>query len=160
MLSKRGFSPAEAQARTALAGGRPGAALELDLETMSQRREEILQMLEALSSSSPRELGRLPAMGAALAGKDEDHLVTGLELLQSLLRDTARSAAAVGNDPGPVHLDLTRRLSALGERIGAARAAELVGAIDQARGLLRINVNRTLLAESLLARFAGCPDHS
>jgi len=151
MLSTRGLSSAEAQARAALAGGRPGTALELDLEAMSERREEILRMLEALASASRRELGNLPAMGAALAGKDETYLVTGLELLQSLLRDSARSASAPGEDPGLVHLDLAQRLSALGQRIGAARAARLVASVDRARGYLRINVNRTLLAESLLA---------
>lgn len=154
MLSRRGLSSAEAQARAALAGGRPGTALELDLEAMSERREQILQMLEHLATGSRKEIGRLPAMGAELAGKDETHLVTGLELLQSLLRDSARSAAAAGGDPGLVHLDLAQRLSALGQRLGAARAAELVSAVDRARGDLRVNVNRTLLAESLLADVA------
>ena len=154
MLGQRGFSAAESQARAALAGGRPGSALELDLESMSERRDQVLRMLEDLASPSNREFGLLPAMGAALAGKDETHLVVGLDLLQSLLRDTARSAAAPGDDSGLVHLDLTQRLSALGERFGAARAARLVDAVDQARGFLRVNVNRTLLAESLLAEVA------
>jgi DNA polymerase-3 subunit delta' len=154
LLSKRGLSSAESQARAALAGGRPGTALELDLESMSERREELLQMLEALATPSARELGLLPAMAADLAGKDETYLVAGLELLQSLSRDTAISAAAPGSDSGLVHLDLARRLAALAPRVGSARAAKLVGAIDQARGYLRINVNRTLLAESLLAEFA------
>ena len=154
MLGRRGFSAAEAQARAALAGGRPGVALELDLEAMSERRDQVLRMLEDLAAPSNRELGLLPAMGAALAGKDETQLTVGLDLLQSLLRDTARSATSPGVDSGLVHLDLIQRLSALGERIGAARAAKLVDAVDQARGSLRFNVNRTLLAESLLSEVA------
>jgi len=154
MLGMRGLSPTESQARAALAGGRPGTALELDLESMSERREELLKMLEALARPTGRELGLLPAMGAALAGKDETHLVAGLELLQSLLRDTAISAAAPESASSLVHLDLAQRLAALGARVGPGRAAKFVGAIDQARGYLRINVNRTLLAESLLAEFA------
>jgi DNA polymerase-3 subunit delta' len=150
LLGTRGLSAEEAQARAALAGGRPGTALELDLEFMSERREQLLRMLEALVSPSLRDLGQLPGMGAALAGKEESDLVTGLELLQSLLRDCARSAAA-GGEAGLIHLDLAPRLAALGKRLGAARAAELVRSVDEARDSLRFNVNRTLLAESLLA---------
>jgi DNA polymerase-3 subunit delta' len=156
MLRGRGLTEAEALLRAALSGGRPGAALEIDLAAATERREEVLGMLEGLSDPGGRYLDRLPDMASALAGKDEPVLVEGLDLLQSLLRDSARAAAAA-DECTLIHTDIAPRLSDLGARLGAARAAGLVRSVDRVRGSLRVNANRTLLAETLLAAVAGGP---
>jgi hypothetical protein len=95
-------------------------------------------------------------MAADLAGKTPSHLLESLELLEALLRDAARA----GRQPDAaalVHADLVSRLETLGRGLGPERAAALVGCVERMRGDLRVNVNRTLVAESLLAAVAGGP---
>jgi DNA polymerase-3 subunit delta' len=154
VLVARGIEDDEARARAALAEGSLGQALALDLDARRERRKEIFEMLEALSAG-PSAVERLPAMAAALAGKDEPTLLDGLHLLQGLLRDAARA----GTDAGEalIHADLARDLTGLARRLGAARAAELVRSVDRLRGDLRFNTNRLLIAEALLAAVAGGP---
>lgn len=155
-LCRRGLSEDEARIRAALAGGRPGAALDLDLDAASERRDEILRMLEDLSDPADRRVDRLSEMAVALAGKEEAVLAEGLDVLQSLLRDGARSV--VTGDPDTlVHVDLAARISEIGQRLGASRSASLIRSVDRARSYLRVNANRTLLAETVLAAVAGAP---
>lgn len=154
-LQERGSSPSEAAARAALSGGRPGMALELDPEKAGSMRHQLLRDLEALASS-PIAVASLADMVARLAGDGETEFLEGLELCQGLLRDSAR--AAIGDEPADLlHADLHARLAELGSRLGHDRAAELVAGIDQLRGCMRFNVNRNLLAETLLAAVAGGP---
>ena len=153
VLADRGMDPAEAAARAALAGGRPGAALGLDLAERHERRESVLAVLESLVAGAVDEL---QGHSALLAGKDEATLLDGLEMAQGLLRDAARAAA----DPpagAPLHADLSARLERLGSRIGSDRAAALVASTDRVRSYLRFNTNRLLVAEGLLAAVAGGP---
>ena len=154
LLKSRGFGPSEAMARAALAEGRPGKALELDLEALNARRESLLHGLERLASG--RGIRMLQDLGAAVAGKDETALQANLELLAGLLRDAARAASGDGSEV-LVHADLADRLARLGGTLGSERAAELVASVDRLRDQLRFNLNRTLVAESLLAAVAGGP---
>jgi DNA polymerase-3 subunit delta' len=151
-LIARGTLPAEAAARASLSEGRAGRAMTLDLEAVAHRRDALLEALEALGAS-PRALADLPAYVEALNGDEEPVLLEGLELLITLLRDAARAAA--GGDI--LHADRAERIAALGRSLGAARAAELAGLADRLRGDLRLNVNKTLLAETLWAAVAGGP---
>jgi len=154
ILEKQGIAPEEARARAALSGGRPGLALEIDLETLHERREELIALLESLASDR-RAIADLAAHAASLAGKDEPTLLDSLELLETLLRDAARAGG--GDDRTLVHADLAPRLTRLGESLGPLRAAEIVTSVERLRGYLRFNTNRTLIAESLLAAVAGGP---
>ena len=154
LLESHGFDAQEALARAALAEGRPGKAIELDLEALRERREKLLDGLERLASR--RDIGALQALAAAFAGKDEPALQTNLELLAALLRDAARCASGDG-DEVLVHADLADRLSRLGRTLGAERSAALVASVDRLRDQLRFNLNRTLVAESVLAAVAGGP---
>ena len=66
--------------------------------------------------------------------------------------------AAVGGEAAPLaHADLAPRLAALGERLGPGRVAALVASLDRQRFDLRLNLNRVLVVESLLAAVAGGP---
>lgn len=153
LLERRGVPPAEAGLRAALAEGRPGYALELDLESLRERREELLARLEGLASS-PRAIAGIASSAAVMAGKDDKTLQSGLDMVQSLLRDASRAASG---DLELIHIDCQDRLKALGDRLTPARAACLVAGIDRLRGDLRFNVNRTLIAETVLAGVAGAP---
>ena len=152
-LEARGVVPDEARSRAALAGGRPGAALTLDVESLSARRDEVLEMAERLARS-PAGVIELPAMAKALVGEDESSFLEGLDLVEAILRDAARAAAGVGS---PIHVDRESRVASLGNRLGARRAAELIDGIERVRADLRFHLNRTLAAEAVLASIAGGP---
>lgn len=100
-------------------------------------------------------VAKLPAMAARLAGEDEVATADGLDCLQSLVRDAAR--ANLDPHAALAHIDMAAQLQALGRRLGLERSAELVCAAERLRGDLRFNVNRILIAESLLAAVAGAP---
>jgi DNA polymerase-3 subunit delta' len=155
LLAGRGMSGEEAAARAALAEGRPGKALALDLEALEARREEILAALETLTSSV-EGIAKLPSIALSLAGKDEATLIESLELLEALLRDVLRLGARAEED-GLVHSDLTHRLEPLAALIPRGRAASVIRSVEKLRQGLRVNLNRKLVAESLLAAIAGGP---
>jgi len=155
LLERLGMAKAEAHTRASLSQGRAGAAIDLDLDRLREKRTAILEALEFLSRGSAAA-AELPAMAAALAGRDEPTLLESLALLQELLRDAAR-ATVDPEDLTLVHSDLRERLAALGRRLGEVRSARLSEAVDELRGGLRFNLNRTLVVESLLAAAAGGP---
>lgn len=145
------MGPQEARARAALAEGRPGRALGLDLAALAVRRDRLLTALEALAASSlaASELGEYAEQ---IAGEDETELLLGLDLVQALLRDAARAASGCG---AILHADVAPRIDKLGRALGAERATELVALADRLRGDLRFNLNKTLVCETLLAAVAG-----
>lgn len=152
-LVARGMSQAEARARAALSSGRPGYAMTLDLPELESRRELILASLESLVSSS-HGVAELSAYAERLIGETEQELLLGLDLTAALLRDAARLACG---STGILHADLAPRIERLASHLGAERSAELGALTDRLRGELRLNVNKTLLAETLLAAVSGGP---
>jgi DNA polymerase-3 subunit delta' len=152
-LETRGVSSQEASARAALAEGRPGRAMALDLPAMTKRRDMILVSLEALASS-PRAAADLNDYAERIVGESEADLLEGLDLVQSLLRDAARVASG---SAALLNADLAPRVGALGRLLGAHRATDIVTLTDRLRGDLRLNLNKTLVAETLLASVAGGP---
>jgi hypothetical protein len=91
-----------------------------------------------------------------LAGKREETTLEGLELLEALLRDVARAGLDSGDD-ALVHADLRDRLQRLVGELDPARCAAIIKSLERLRSGLRFNLNRTLLAEALLAAIAGGP---
>ena len=150
-LVLRSMAPQEARSRAALAEGRPGRALELDLAALATRRDRLLAALEALASS-PRSASELGTYADQLAGEGEADLLAGLDLVMALLRDAARAASGRG---AILHADDSPRLERLGRSLGAERATEIVALADRLRGDLRLNLNKTLLCETILAAVAG-----
>lgn len=150
-LAARGIATHEARARAALAEGRPGRAISLDLSVMTARREAILTSLEALAAAS-RAASELGDYVEQILGEGEADLLEGIDLVTALLRDAARVASGRG---AILHEDLLPRIERLGRALGAERAVELVALTDRLRADLRLNINKTLLAETLLAGVAG-----
>jgi DNA polymerase-3 subunit delta' len=152
-LVARGMPPNEARARAALAEGRPGRALSLDLPALAARRDRILTALEALASS-PRAAADMSEYCDEIVGEGESELLEGLELLMALLRDGARAASGSGT---MLYADIAPRIQKLGGALGARRASELIALADRLRGDLRLNLNKTLVCETLLAGVGGAP---
>lgn len=152
-LAARGIAPQEARARAALAGGRPGRAISLDLAALAARRDSLLTALEALAASS-RAASDLTEHAEQILGEGEADLLEGIDLVMALLRDAARVASGRG---AILHADVAPRIERLGRALGAERAAEIVALADRLRADLRLNINKALLAETLLAAVAGGP---
>jgi DNA polymerase-3 subunit delta' len=150
-LVARGMAAQEASARAALAEGRAGRALGLDLPSLAARRDRLLTALQALAASS-RAASELGEYAEELAGEGETDLLLGLDLVQALLRDAARTASGRA---AILHADVAPRIDSLGRALGADRATELVALVDRVRNDLRLNLNKTLLCETLLAAVAG-----
>jgi DNA polymerase-3 subunit delta' len=152
-LQTRGIESQEARARAALAEGRPGRAISLDLPALAGRRDRLLTTLEALAASS-RAASDLGDFADQILGEGEADLLEGLDLVMALLRDAARAASGGG---AILHADLAPRVLRLGRALGAHRATEIVALADLLRGDLRLNINKALLCETLLAAVAGAP---
>jgi DNA polymerase-3 subunit delta' len=152
-LATRGMELAEARARAALAEGRPGLAMTLDLPGLRTRRELILASLESLAAA-PTGAAELGVYSDRILGEAEPELLEGLGLAAALLRDAARRASGCNTI---LHADLASRIEKLGRTLGAGRASDLAALTDRLRGELRLNVNKTLVVEALLAAVAGGP---
>jgi hypothetical protein len=125
----------------------------LDLASLARRRDDTLASLEALAAS-PQAASELTDYADRLVGESEADLFEGLDLVMALLRDAARAASGCSVI---LHADIAPRIERLGVALGAGRATELVALVDQLRGDLRLNINKTLLAETILAAVAGGP---
>jgi DNA polymerase-3 subunit delta' len=156
-LARRGVPPEDTLVRAALAGGAPGRALCGDGEARRQVRDALLAVLEK-AAAGPAALADLPALVQTFAPKDdEDAFLERLDLVSALLRDAARATVGGSVEGALLHADQAARLRALGARLGRARLAALLAALERARGDLRFYVNRTLVTETLLAALAGGP---
>ncbi len=152
-LIARHIADGEARARASLAEGRPGRAIALDLPALSKRRDQILSALGALAAS-PRAAADLSEYAELLLGETEADLLEGLDLVMALCRDAARIASGRGQI---LHADLASRIDTLGRALGAERAIEIATFVDRLRGDLRLNLNKTLVCETILAAVAGGP---
>ncbi len=151
-----GVPEAEAAERAALAGGRPGLAIEIDLARVLRRRNDALVMLESLARG-PRALAQLPTLSAAIVGEGgEAEVLDGLEVIEALLRDAALCACD-GPADALLHADLAARIRPLGRALGGVRAADLIRGIERLRNRMRFHPNEKLLADTLLAAIAGGP---
>ncbi len=147
-LEAKGYTSLEAEIRSALSGGRPVAAESLDLAAMKSRRAGFMADLAALADS-PAALADLPEMTRRIVGDGEPDLLAGLDMLQGILRDVARCGAGMSRD-SLLHADIAEDLAGLARLFNLDRAAELVALIDRLRLNLRFNINKTLLAETIL----------
>lgn len=153
-LAKSGMPAAEARTRAALAAGRPGYAVALDVAELTARREFVLAAIETMARGASG-LAELATLAKELAGEDAADLSRSLDWIEALLRDAAVTAAGGG---APTSADLAPRLARLGEALGPARASSLMLSAGRLREQLRLNLNRTLVAEAMLAAVAGGPE--
>jgi hypothetical protein len=144
----------EARTRAALAAGRPGYAIQLDVAELTERREFVLSAIETMAGGASG-LAELAPLAKDLAGDDAADLAQSLDWIEALLRDAAVVAAGGGT---PIAADLTPRLARLGSTLGPERASKLMLSAGRLREQLRLNLNRTLVAEAMLAAIAGGPE--
>jgi len=153
LQAAKGLPPAEARLRAALAGGRIGTALELDLDAFRERREAMLRRLE--SFLRPPDYGQAVARAEEISrggeGSAED-----LEMLAGLLRDRMLLHAAGDRAPGLIHADIAPRLMALALR-GDGDGTEPLAALEAAIDAIRRKGHRQVQLENALLEFLPPP---
>ncbi|HEV2708261.1 MAG TPA: DNA polymerase III subunit delta' [Pyrinomonadaceae bacterium] len=152
LVSTRQRAGKEARLAARLAGGRPGHALRLNLDTYREQREEMFDLLDALTTSDRARL--LRAAEDLSDAKRKDEYEPRLEVLEILIHDLwlltlAPSEAALTND------DLRERLTSLSTRVAPRRAARWLGRVEELRSQLAVNVNRRVATDALLLSMAA-----
>jgi DNA polymerase-3 subunit delta' len=135
----------QAERRIALAGGRPGAAVSLDLEAYEKRREAMLALLEAASGAAP--LAAWAPHAERLAASRGDKLETFLRVLYILLEDLVRLSEGHGEIPDA---DIRPRLEALAARVSFEWIDGIVKQVDTLVDFARRNVQKSLALDALV----------
>ena len=139
--------PAERKLAAQLAGGSPGAALEMNLDESTRLRRSILRLLEtAIQGEKSSELF---AATAQLAKQEKESFENVLGLLYSLLNDLLELSQGPKNSFSR-NPDLQPELQALSRKIDFEWVLRATQGLDQLESRLRRNIGRQLGLDSLL----------
>lgn len=138
----------EARLAAHLASGRPGLAIELNLDDYRARREWALGIVEALVESGDRAK-LLRAAEELSDAKSKDEFEPRLDALETLTRDIW-ILSNDGANARIVNYDMRERLDALSRKLRPTRAASWMARVEELRGKLEVNVNRRVAADALL----------
>ena len=153
VADRLGVGAEEAALRAGLAGGRIGAAIDLDLEAFRRRREELLALLEAVVRRGDPGIAVKRAEDLSAGG---DRVEADLEILMSLIRDLM-IADTTGAGPGDlVHVDFADRLAPLAP-FHAGRWGAALEALETTLGAIRRRGHRQLLLENFLLGLVAPP---
>lgn len=144
ILAAQGVEEAERAPAIALADGRADRAIELSGGGAAELLERALAIDEVSATGGPGALVRA-AEGLAKG----DQLGATLDALVTFYRDVAAAALGLPDDALAFrhHAEVIRERAA---RLGAARAADRVEAIDEARLALERNANPEVTLDALL----------
>jgi DNA polymerase-3 subunit delta' len=148
LVENRRRSGEEARLAAQLAGGRPGVALGINLDTYRARRDAMLGVVEALASGGGDRVRLLRAAEELGDAKNKDEYEPRLDALELLVRDLWLLTLG-GADGRLVNDDLRERLARMAEGVRPARAARWLTRIEELRGQLAFNVNRRAATDAL-----------
>jgi DNA polymerase-3 subunit delta' len=139
--------PAERKLAAQLAGGSPGAALEMNLEESTRLRRNILRMVEtAIQGGKSSELF---VATAQLAKQEKESFENVLGMLYSLLNDLLELSQGPKNSFSR-NPDLQPELQVLSRKIDFDWILRATQGLDQLESRLRRNIGRQLGLDSLL----------
>ncbi len=145
LLLAHGHEPGEADRAACFTGGRPGAALALDLPLTLQRRAEALQLL---TEAQAGDAAVLLATAEQWAKRKSDYDVL-LEMLLSLIRDLAVSRTD-GDDARLMHRDIHAPLARLATAVPSTTLWEVFEIVHSTQEAVRHNANPQLAFEVML----------
>lgn len=145
LLLEHGQEPGEADRAACFTGGRPGAALALDLPLTLQRRAEALQILTLAQAGDAAAMLATAEQWAKRKG-DADVL---LEMLLSLIRDLVVSRAD-GDDTRLIHGDLYAELARLATAVPSSTLWEIFEIVHSTQEAVKHNANLQLAFEVML----------
>ena len=153
LIDSRQRAGEEARLAAHLSGGRPGFALELNLDTYRAHRETMLGVVEALAGEADR--ARLLRAAEELSdARHKDEFEPRLDVLEILIRDLWLLALAPA-DAKIINYDLRERLSRMAAGIEGRRASQWIARIEELRQQLAVNVNRRVASDALFLAMAA-----
>ncbi|MFB3777172.1 MAG: AAA family ATPase [Bryobacteraceae bacterium] len=136
--------------RIALAGGRPGVAVALDLEEYDRRRDAMLGMLE--SASGAASFSAWLDHADAVTGRREEKLEDHLKVLYGLLSDLL----AIREGSGEIcNAEVRSRLEALAGRVSFQWIRSAVAKTDEVISLLRRNIQKGIALDAWVLSLRG-----
>jgi DNA polymerase III subunit delta' len=145
LLRQHGREPGAAERTTCLSGGRPGAALALDLSAVLARRADALQLWTQGRSGDATVL----LASAEQWAKRKSDLDLLFEMLLSLIRDMAVSQAG-GKETMLMHADIREALWPLAEGVPSATLWEVFEIVHSTQETIAHNANPQLAFEVML----------
>jgi DNA polymerase-3 subunit delta' len=142
----------EAHLAAHLSGGRPGYALEFDLDVYRARRDWALGVVEALAGNTDR--ARLLRAAEELSdAKNKEEFEPRLDVLETLIRDLWLATLKADGTP-LVNQDLRERIARIGEGLPPRRPARWLSRVEELRTQLAVNINRRVASDALLLAMA------
>ncbi|MCA1635988.1 MAG: DNA polymerase III subunit delta' [Acidobacteria bacterium] len=153
MVKSRRRVGEEAKLAAQLAGGRPGLAVEFNLDAHLARRDWALGVVEALAGPETDRARLLRAAEELSDAKNKEEFEPYLDVLETLIRDlwlaTLRAEGARS-----VNTDLRERLARLGEGLPPRRVAGWLSRVEELREQLAVNINRRIASDALFLSMA------
>jgi DNA polymerase III subunit delta' len=147
LLNTKEFSPEDAALAARISRGSLGRALAIGGEDLRQRREAMMEVLEAQTSAPSRAvlLRAAEEMGDA---KMKDEYEPRLEILQSLLHDTWQLKQGRAKET-LVNSDLYEKLAKCAANTTAEDLTSFLAEIERVRENLIVNINRKIATDAL-----------
>lgn len=146
-------APREARLAAQLAHGRIGTALGIDVDAHREKRETLVNVLEALIVTNDR--ARLLRVSEELGdAKNKDEYEPRLNILETLIHDLWVLALGVSG-ARLVNEDLRERLSRMAAQVHPQRPARWLSHIEELRTQLAVNINRRSATDALFLTMAS-----
>lgn len=142
----RGLS--EPERRIALAQGRPGLAVSLDLEAYDRQREAMLTLLEVAAGAAPFAAWIRQSESAAVR---QERLEVLLTVLYGLMRDVLVLSRDREHRFALRNPDIRPRLESLAARVDFGWLRRAVRRTDELASLVRRNIQKNLALDALIA---------
>ena len=134
--------------RIALAQGRPGLAVSLDLEAYDRQREAMLTLLEVAAGAAPFSAWIRQSESATVR---QERLEVLLTVLYGLLRDVLVLSRDREDRFALRNADIRPRLESLAARVDFPWLRRAVDRVDELVSLVRRNIQKNLALDALIA---------
>ena len=138
----------DAQRRTSLAGGSPGIAVSLDLETYDKRRAAMIALLQSASGVQPFSAWAKVSESLGRTDKLENHL----NVLYTLLEDILYLQNATGQIR---NADVQKDLDGIASVSASTGLRAAVRKVDELVEFLRRNIQKSIALDALVAELRG-----
>jgi DNA polymerase-3 subunit delta' len=151
LKEKTDRQPAELKLAAQLAEGRPGWAMEMDVQATAQRRKDALRILERAARG--QGFAQLFADTSALAKDRDSSFEEQINVFYGLLTDLLELTSKIGA-PQLRNVPLAKELESLSKSVDSAWVMRAISGFDELYSGARRNLNRQLGLDALAASLA------
>jgi DNA polymerase-3 subunit delta' len=152
LMKQTGMKPDDAALLARTSRGSLGNALSVDVDDYRERRQSMLNILQALTITGNR-VQLLRSAEELATAKDRGDYEQSLDVLETLIRDAW--ALSLGRPESITNYDLVNELEAIASELGSNRAERWLVQIEELRGALEVNLNRKIASDGLLMSMAA-----